>query len=247
MGFLEVRSLRAGYGMTNVLWDLNLEIDEASIFCLLGRNGAGKTTLAHVISGLLRQTAGEILIAGESIGRWTPERRARSGVALVPQGRHVFPELTVDENLAVARFAAGKRHDARTATLINDLFPKLKTLRSRLAGTLSGGEQQMVAMARALAAHPRLLILDEPSLGLAPRLVTEMYGAIRHLKDERALTMLLIEQQVSGALGVADRVGVLDDGRLVADHPTAELGGLGMIVDAYLGERPLMGKLTDSR
>jgi len=237
MSLLELRGLRAAYGETVALWQMDLAIPEGAIHCLLGRNGAGKTTLAHAVCGLLRPTAGRVLVAGRDITGWSPERRAGLGIALIPQGRRVFAELTVRENLQVARFAAGRRARTDTIDLVHELFPKLASLQARLAGTLSGGEQQMLAIGRALMAEPALLVLDEPSLGLAPRLVEDMYVAIRRMKDERRLTMLLIEQQVGGALSIADRVGVLDDGRLVTDSEVSALGDLSAIVDAYLGDR----------
>ena len=177
------------------------------------------------------------MFEGKDVSGWSPERRAQLGIALVPQGRRLFPDLTVMENLEVARFAAGRRARADTLMLVDDLFPKLTSLRERLAGTLSGGEQQMVAIGRALMAEPTLLVLDEPSLGLAPRLVEDMYVAIRRLKEERHLTMLLIEQQIGGALSVADRLGVLDDGRLVTDVEVSALTDLTAIVNAYLGDK----------
>ena len=237
MDLIRLEGLRAGYGETVALWQVDCAIAAGSIFCLLGRNGAGKTTLAHAVTGLLRPSKGRVLFGGQDVTGWSPERRARLGMALVPQGRRLFPDLTVLENLEVARFAAGGRARTDTIALVNDLFPKLTPLRGRLAGTLSGGEQQMVAIGRALMAEPTLLVLDEPSLGLAPRLVEDMYVAIRRLKEERRLTMLLIEQQVGGALSVADRVGVLDDGRLVTDMEVSALTDLSAIVDAYLGDR----------
>jgi branched-chain amino acid transport system ATP-binding protein len=232
---LRVEGIRAGYGDTTALWQVDFAIDTGTIYCLLGRNGAGKTTLASAITGLLSPSAGRVIFAGQDVTSWSPERRARLGMALVPQGRRVFPDMTVEENLRVARMAASKRARPDTPDRIMSLFPKLTSLRARAAGSLSGGEQQMLAIGRALMTEPTLLVLDEPSLGLAPRIVEDMYVVIRQTKEEQGLTMLLIEQQVGGALSVADRLGVLEGGRIVTDMPVAELSDLSTIVDSYLG------------
>jgi len=234
-GLLRLEALRAGYGDTTALWQVDLTIEAGTIYCLLGRNGAGKTTLASAITGLLSPSAGRVIFADRDVTDWSPERHARLGMALVPQGRRVFPDMTVEENLRVARQAAAKRSRPDTPDRIMELFPKLADLRTRAAGSLSGGEQQMLAIGRALMTEPTLLVLDEPSLGLAPRVVEDMYVAIRQTKEERGLAMLLIEQQIGGALSVADRLGVLDGGRIVTDMPVSELKDLSTIVDSYLG------------
>lgn len=234
MTLLSIRGLSTGYRGARVLWDVELDVAAGELLCVLGPNGAGKTTLALAISGALPAWSGTIAFDGVDITRATPERRARMGIIQVPQGRHLFPDLTVDENLKVARFAAGRRAARATEDLVFELFEPLVPLRRVPAGRLSGGEQQMVAVGRALYAEPRLLVLDEPSLGLAPLLVLGLYRAIRRIK-ETGVSVLLIEQVVGAALGVADRVAVLEAGRVVDGGPVDRFRDPAVLAHSYLG------------
>lgn len=234
MSVLSVRGLSTGYAGTRVLWDLDLDVDSGELLCVLGPNGAGKTTLANAVSGVIGVWRGSLLFGGTTITHASPEHRARMGIIQVPQGRRVFADLTVDENLSVARFAAGTRASSRTRKLVFDLFPALTPLRNVAAGRLSGGEQQMVAVGRALFAEPRLLILDEPSLGLAPRLVQGLYRAIRRIRQE-GVSVLLVEQMVGAALEVADRLLVLESGRVVDSGPVERFRDSTVLARSYLG------------
>jgi branched-chain amino acid transport system ATP-binding protein len=234
MALLAVESLSTGYGRTKVLWDVSLSLRPSSVMCVLGANGAGKTTLARTLAGLVPAWEGRIMFDGARIDRMTPEARARAGVVLVPQGRRVFPELTVDENLAVARFAARGRGRPDMLNKVRELFPALGALSKRRAGSLSGGEQQMLATGRALMAEPRLLILDEPSLGLAPVVVQTLYDAIRRIA-EHDVAILLIEQLVGEALAVAQDVAVLEAGRIVVTGDAERFRDQSVLAETYLG------------
>lgn len=230
---LQLEGIGAGYGPIQVLWELDLVVGAGEVCCVLGPNGAGKSTLAQVVAGTLNARGGTITLDGTDVTNLKPEGRARSGIAHVPQGRRVFPELTTQENLEVARFAARDRASHATAAFVDELFPKLARLSGISAGRLSGGEQQMLAVARALMTEPRVLILDEPSLGLAPRLVADLYQAIERIRD-RGVAIILIEQVVQAALGVSDTVLILESGRSRASGPVAEFNHE-IIARAYLG------------
>ncbi|HWM35067.1 MAG TPA: ABC transporter ATP-binding protein [Pseudolysinimonas sp.] len=231
---LEVDSLAVAYGTRRIIWDFGIAVDANRISVLLGPNGAGKTTLAKAISGTLPVVGGDIRLDGESILGIDPEGRAKRGLIHVPQGRRVFADLTVTENLLVARFAAGRREVAETVDFVYALFPKLQELGHRQAGSLSGGEQQMLAVGRALMAEPRALVLDEPSLGLSPVMVENLYRAIASVRD-RGIGLLLIEQMVGAALSVADEVTVLENGRVAASGGVEEFRSSGELLSAYLG------------
>jgi branched-chain amino acid transport system ATP-binding protein len=232
---LELRNVETGYGGVKVLWGANLEVPVGQVCCVLGPNGAGKTTMAQLIAGILPSWGGKVHFDGADITQASPESRARSGIAHVPQGRRVFPELTVTENLQVARFAARGRIDPETESFIHELFPKLSQLAKAQAGRLSGGEQQMLAVARALMTEPRLLILDEPSLGLAPVLVDSLYETISQIRSH-GVSILLIEQVVQAAMGVADSIVILESGRTKASGPVEDFKDQSIIARAYLGE-----------
>jgi len=210
---LEVHRLSAGYGQGNVLFGVDLAVGDGELFTLLGPNGAGKSTLLKVIAGLVEPAAGTVRLEGRDLPGHDPEDIARCGVYLVPEGRAVFPSLTVRENL---RLAVGRPErqwgDALERTL--SAFPKLADRIGQLAGTMSGGEQQMVALARAYLAAPRVLLLDEPSLGLAPIVVDDVFAAIERFKAD-GMTIVLVEQYVHRALAVSDAVGVMEKGRIV--------------------------------
>lgn len=229
---LEVLGLSVAYGDLRALWDLSFDVREGELVAIIGPNGAGKTTTVKAILGLLRATAGRVVFRGRQIERLPTHARVREGLALVPEGRHLFPFMTVGENLALGALTA---HDHRAASLqeVYDLFPVLGERRRQLAGTLSGGEQQMVAIGRALMSRPRLLMLDEPSLGLAPIAIDVLYQRIADLNTQ-GLTILLVEQYVFGALSLAHRAYVLEVGRIVREGPGRALLADDHIRRAYL-------------
>lgn len=231
---LEVESLAVSYGTRRIIWDFSISVYASKISVLLGPNGAGKTTLATAIAGSLSVMSGDIRLEGESILGINPEGRAKRGLIHVPQGRRVFPDLTVTENLSVARFAAGRRGRPETLDFVYALFPKLHELGHRQAGSLSGGEQQMLAVGRALMAEPRVLVLDEPSLGLSPVMVENLYRAIASVRD-RGIGVLLIEQMVGAALSVANDVTVLENGRVAASGGVDAFRSSSEFINAYLG------------
>lgn len=229
---LEVRGLVAGYTGAPVLHEIDLDVPEGVIVAVLGANGAGKTTLLRTISGLLRPRAGRITFDGAEIGGAAVEQIARSGLAHVPEGGGVITELTVAENLKLGGLWRG---DKAATDAIYDLFPVLAERRNALGQQLSGGERQMLAIGRALAARPKLMLLDEPSLGLAPRITTQIMSLLRQLCDERGLTVVLVEQNVRAALAVAHHGVILGLGRIARTTTAAELLGDDQLRHAYLG------------
>jgi branched-chain amino acid transport system ATP-binding protein len=232
---LDVASLVAAYGQVRALWDVSLEVGEGEIVTLLGANGAGKTTTMRVLSGLLRPRSGTVTFAGQRIDRFPPPRIVQAGLVQIPEGRRLWPRMTVLENLELGAYPPSiraQRHDAMK--WVFSLFPRLHERRSQLAGTLSGGEQQMLAIGRGLMSRPRLLMLDEPSLGLAPILVREVFKIITQIND-RGVTVLLVEQNVRQALEVAHRGYVLETGRIVRAGPARDLLEDPEIKRAYLG------------
>lgn len=233
---LEVSGLTAGYAGTPVLHGVDLAVPTGAIVALLGANGAGKTTLLRTISGLIAPTAGCVLLDGRDLGASSVESRVRAGLAQVPEGRSVVAELTVHENLTLgALWRYPRRERPAAIDEIYAMFEPLDRRRTSLGHQLSGGERQMLALGRALLARPRLLILDEPSLGLAPRVVAQIMTVLRSLCDRSGLTVLLAEQNVTSALSIADRGVVLGLGEVVADRPAAELAGDHELRHAYLG------------
>ena len=233
---LDVTALSAGYGAVQALSDVSLHVGRGEIVTLIGANGAGKSTLLMTLCGTPRARSGRILLDGEDITHLPTHQIMRRGIAQSPEGRRIFPRMTVRENLimgaeALSRGAAGPRLDQVFA-----LFPRLKERLSQRGGTLSGGEQQMLAIGRALMSDPRLLLLDEPSLGLAPLVVRQIFGAIRALNRETGLTVLLVEQNANLALRLAHRGYVLVTGRITMEGTGAELLARPEIRDAYLGE-----------
>ncbi len=220
---LEIRNLRAGYGAINVLWDVNLSFAEGQLTTIVGPNGAGKSTLLKTIMGLVAPSQGELTLRGAPLTKSRTWDMAEQGVVLVPEGRLVFRDMSVEENLIMGAFAKSKRaRMARNIERAYELFPKLKERRKQLAGSLSGGEAQMVAMARGMMAEPRILLIDEPSLGLAPVIVQEIFNILRTLK-EQGVTIVLVEQNTHMALSVADRVYMMRSGKVVLDKPAAEI------------------------
>ena len=219
---LQIAGLESGYGGSRVLRGIAFGVAQGESVALLGRNGMGKTTLLRSIMGLLPARAGEIRFAGARIDGRRPEQVAKAGIAFVPQGREIFAELTVEENLLLG--AMGRRGlGAAVPEAIYGRFPILKERRNQRGGTLSGGQQQQLAIGRALAGRPRLLLLDEPSEGLQPSIVLEVAAALRREIEEQDLTLITVEQNVDLALRVADRCLILENGALVAEAPSAEL------------------------
>ena len=233
---LSCSALTVAYGPVTALSDVDLDVRRGEVVALLGANGAGKTTLLRCISGLVRPRHGDILLDGRSLAGLGVEARVRLGLAHVPEGRRVFPGLTVLENLTVATSAWRRRGESISADLdgVLALFPRLRERTSQLGWSLSGGEQQMLAIGRALMARPRLLLLDEPSLGLAPIVAEELYDKIREING-RGVTVLLVEQNTVLALAVAARAYVLEIGRIVLEGPSAELRRHARVREAYLG------------
>jgi branched-chain amino acid transport system ATP-binding protein len=231
---LSIENVRSAYGRIEVLHRVTLQVDAGEIVCLIGANGAGKTTLMHAVSGVQPITSGAIRLDGRPIETWSAHVRVASGISQVPEGRQLFTPLSVRDNL---RLGAWTRRDADIEPAIARvcaLFPMLEALLEKPAGSLSGGQQQMLAIGRALMAKPRLLLLDEPSMGLAPNLVDHVFEVIRALKDDQ-LTILLVEQNARAALAIADRAYVLETGRVTLSGPAAEIQADRRVREAYLG------------
>jgi branched-chain amino acid transport system ATP-binding protein len=232
---LEVRNLRAGYGPTQVLHGLDFSIEEGAITALLGANGAGKTTTLRALCNMVR-TAGEVRFAGERIDGKATEDIVRLGIAHVPDGRGTFTSLTTEENLRLGAFARrDKAAVAEDYERIYRLYPILRERRSQQAGTLSGGQQQMLAVSRALMLRPRLLLLDEPSFGLAPLIVKEIFAVMREINREQKVTILLVEQNAAMALNLADHAHLLETGRIVLSGSSEEVKRNDAVRRSYLG------------
>ncbi len=234
---LEVRGLRAGYGRLAVLHGVDLSAAAGTLVAVIGANGAGKTTLLRALSGLVPVSAGTVTLAGTDVTGQGPERLARAGLAHVPENRLVFPSLSVEDNLVLGAYTrrrrpAAERAEARDRALA--LFPRLAPRLQQPAGTMSGGEQQMLAIARGLMAQPQVLVLDEPSVGLAPRLVGEIFTALGRLRDD-GLTLVAVEQNARAAFAVADHVYVMDRGAVVLDGDAATLAHDPRVTAAFLG------------
>jgi branched-chain amino acid transport system ATP-binding protein len=232
---LEVRNLFVGYGNASAVWDVSLRVDAGEIVSVIGPNGAGKTTLINAISGLLRSTKGSIAFDGKEMSRVPAHEFCRHGIALVPEGRRLFTRMSVEENLEIGCYISAARA-VRAASLqrVYGLFPILREKSRQLAGELSGGQQQMLAIGRALMARPRIVLFDEPSLGLAPTIVDDMFEIIRRVRDDGA-AVLLVEQNVLQAIEIADRAYVLEQGRIVTCGLPADLLQQPHIREAYLG------------
>ncbi len=237
---LVVEGLDVAYGDFQVLWEAELRVDEGEIVCVLGPNGAGKSTLMNTISGLLQPRAGHITFLDRRIDGLPTHRTAGEGLAHVLERRRLFPFLTVLDNLLLgAHNPHARPHRAETLAKVEALFPIVRTRRSQLAHTLSGGEQQMVAIARGLMARPRLLMIDEPFLGLAPQIVQEIGRLVRRIRDEQGIAVVFIEQNVELALRLADRGYVLESGRTILTGPSAELLQSSEVKRIFLGEGAL--------
>jgi branched-chain amino acid transport system ATP-binding protein len=231
---LDVVKLATRYGRIPALSGVDLHVDRNELVALVGANGAGKTTLLRVISGVQPATSGSVRFDGSDVTRASPRARVRMGIVQVPEGRQMFGPLSVEDNLRLGAFTRPARDIGGALTRIFELFPVLRAKRREAAGTLSGGQQQMLAIGRGLMAKPKLLLLDEPSMGLAPRLVADIFAAIRALKDA-ATTILLVDQNARAALAIADRAYVLETGRITLSGGGRELLDNPRVGEAYLG------------
>lgn len=233
---LRLKNLSCGYGQFRAVDDLSLEVDEGSVFALVGANGAGKSSTLMAISGQVEVQRGSIELDGRDITSMPIRHRVRAGIALAPEGRKLFPDLNVEENLIVGAYTRSRAQTESTRTKVYELFPRIAERCKQAAGSLSGGEQQMVAIGRALMAQPKLLMVDEVSLGLMPKMVDICYQAIARLKQE-GMTVLLVEQSTQRALEISDRVCVLESGRAVWQGEAAEARNDPALIEAYLGMR----------
>ena len=231
---LKVEGINVYYGAIHAIKDISFQVNQGEIVTLIGANGAGKTTTLQTVSGLLRSKTGSILFDGQDINTVSADKLVGRGLAQVPEGRRVFLQMSVEENLEMGAYTQPPAGVPRDLEMVYDLFPRLKERRSQVAGTLSGGEQQMLAMGRALMSNASMLMLDEPSMGLSPLLVQEIFDIIRDIHKE-GMTILLVEQNAQMALSVADRAYVLETGRVVMDGTGAELLTNERVRNAYLG------------
>jgi branched-chain amino acid transport system ATP-binding protein len=232
---LSLAAISAGYGSFQVLFDVSLEVPRGEAVGVIGPNGAGKTTLMRVISGLVQRYAGAMSFDGRSIGGLPAYRMVEQGIAHVPENRRLFPRLTVEDNLRIGAYLPrARRQCAEQLDRVYKLFPRLKDRREQLAGTLSGGEQQMCAIGRALMSDPKLLLMDEPSAGLAPLVVAQVFDLVRRIRAE-GLTVLIVEQNVQQVLDVVDRAYLLEVGRIKLTGTSAELKGNDFIRKSYMG------------
>lgn len=232
---LGVTDLDVFYGDAQALWDVSMNVDEGEVVAIVGSNGAGKSTFVNAVMGINRARRGSIIFEGVELTNLAGHRTCRQGIAIVPEGRRLFPFLSVQENLDLGAFnREARRHHQESLAWVHELFPRLSERRDQLAGTLSGGEQQMVAIGRALMARPRLLLMDEPSLGLAPVIVDEVFERIERVRAE-GVSVVLVEQNVKRALDISARAYVLAEGRIVQQGSAAELAASPEVVAALLG------------
>lgn len=236
MAMLEIQDIRVNYGMINAIKGISFSVEQGEVIALIGANGAGKTTTLHTISGLLRPKSGQILFNGLDITKVQPHKIVSMGIAHVPEGRRVFSQLSVMDNLKMGAFT---RSDAKekeeTLETVFSRFPRLKERMNQAAGTLSGGEQQMLAMGRALMSRPQIILMDEPSMGLSPLLVSEVFDIIESI-SKSGTTVLLVEQNAKKALSIADRAYVLETGKIVLSGNASDLINDDSVKKAYLGE-----------
>jgi branched-chain amino acid transport system ATP-binding protein len=235
MSLLEIRGLEVRYGGIRAVRGIDLTVDEGELVCLIGANGAGKSSTLRTIAGLLPAAPGAVRYAGRDLAGTRAFQRVRAGLVMVPEGRGVFPQLTVDENLAMGAYARADGEVEADRERMFALFPRLRERRGQTGGTLSGGEQQMLAIGRALMSRPRLLLLDEPSMGLAPIVVQLIFEVIGEI-NARGVTCLLVEQNARAALALARRAYVMESGTITLAGPAAELASDPKVVAAYLGE-----------
>ena len=231
---ISIRNLDAGYGSVSVLRDVSMEIGEGEIVAVLGSNGVGKTTLNNTLSGLIRPSAGEVTFEGSVISGLPPAEIVERGLIHVPEGRKLFPNLSVRDNLELGSYKRGRANRSENLDKVLEVFPKLSERIEQLAGTLSGGEQQMVAIGRGLMSEPKVLLLDEPSLGLSPLLVEQMFALIKQINDT-GLSLILVEQNVIQSLSIADRAYVIEEGSVTLSGSAAELCENSDLKKSYLG------------
>ena len=232
---LSVESLSVFYGKAQALWDVSLNVEGKSLTAIVGSNGAGKSTILNTLAGLLKPSSGNIIFEEKNINDYEPYERVEMGISLIPEGRRLFPSLTVEENLQIGAYGKRSRADIKKSLeWVYQLFPILMERRKQLAGTLSGGEQQMAAIARGLMSKPKLLMLDEPSLGLAPLIALEVFKLIKEINDA-GVTILLVEQDVYQTLQLAEKAFVLETGKIVMEGSGGELMKEESIKKAYLG------------
>ena len=229
---LDIRDINAAYGQVAVLKGVSLSVASGEIVCIMGRNGAGKTTLLKTIMGIIKATSGTITLDGEEITKLDSHQVAKKGIGYIPQGRRLFPEMTVDENIQIGLMVRDTPADTRERVL--SLFPRLKERLGQPAGTLSGGEQQMLATARALVLRPKVLLLDEPSEGLQPSMIEQIRQVIVQMRDE-GFAIILVEQRIDAVLSVADRITMIENGRSVATLTASQLEESPEMVTRYLG------------
>jgi branched-chain amino acid transport system ATP-binding protein len=232
---LRAESLRVGYGGKPVLLDVSIELKPSEVLCVIGHNGAGKSTLMRTLFGLVRQQAGRVLVDGKVLPRHVPRALAAQGVAMVPEGRGIFPGLTVQETFALGMWSAAVPVEERAARVewVMQVLPQVRNFYGKRAGLLSGGQQQMVSIGRALLARPRCLLMDEPSIGLAPKLFQDLLQPIRALQQQHGMSILLIEQNVHEALKISDRVLVMKAGVIILDSAPDELKDNARLMELY--------------
>lgn len=236
MAMLSVNNLQVHYGMIQAIKDVSFEVNEGEVIALIGANGAGKTTILHTVSGLLQPTKGSVVFEGQDITKIPAHKIVSLGMAHVPEGRRVFAQLTVLENLKLGAYTRKDKNEMEeTLRMIYKRFPRLEERKNQIAGTLSGGEQQMLAMGRALMSHPKIILMDEPSMGLSPIFVEEVFKIIRDISAE-GVTVLLVEQNAKKALNIADRAYVLETGNIILQGDAKKLMNDESVKKAYLGE-----------
>lgn len=236
MAMLEVKDLHVHYGMIEAIKGIDFEVNKGEVIALIGANGAGKTTTLHTITGLLKPTSGTVLYEGKNITKIPAHKIVSLGMAHVPEGRRVFAQLSVYENLLMGAFTRKDKEEIQnTLQVVYERFPRLEERKNQTAGTLSGGEQQMLAMGRALMSHPSIILMDEPSMGLSPIFVNEIFDIIQKV-SKAGTTVLLVEQNAKKALSIADRAYVLETGKIVLDGKASDLLNDDSIKKAYLGE-----------
>ncbi len=232
---LELKDLNAGYDFLQVLWDVNLHVDEGEFIALVGPNGAGKSTTLRTIAGLITPKSGEILFRGKLINALKPHEVSRLGISYVSEKLNLFTDMSVQENLLLGAYAVhDQEKQLQTLDFIFELFPRLEERKKQLAGTMSGGERKMLAIARGMMSNPELMLVDEPSLGLQPNLVQDVFRALRLLRDQ-GVTILLVEQNVNATLEITDRAYILEQGRIVMEGPSREVKENDHVRNAYLG------------
>lgn len=232
---LELRNLNAGYDFLQILWDVSLQVNEGELVALIGPNGAGKTTTLRTIAGLLMPKGGEVVFKGQSIGRLPAHTVSRLGISYISEELNLFTNMSVRENLLLGAYAVNdKKKELEALEFVYHLFPRLEEREKQLAGTMSGGERKMLAIARGMMSNPQLMLVDEPSLGLAPHLTHDVFRALLELR-ERGVTILLVEQNVNATLEITDRAYIMEHGRIAMEGPSREMKNNAHVRSAYLG------------